>query len=135
MTAPAPTGTSVVAAVRDAVGQAGLEPTDIAYINAHGTATRANDDAEVSALRTVFDQGLPPLSASKSFLGHTLGAAGAIESVVTVLAVRDGLLPATLHSQGADFDTVPSPREADVPYALSTAFAFGGNNVALVFAR
>lgn len=135
MTAPAPDGASVVAAVSGALAQAGVAAADIAYVNAHGTATPANDTAEEGALRAVFGERLPPVSASKSFLGHTLGAAGAIEAVVTVLAVRDGLLPATLHSENAPLDTVPTPRDADVPYALSTAFAFGGNNAALVFGR
>ena len=140
MTSPAPDGASVVAAIEGALAQAGLAPADIAYVNAHATATKANDSAESRALRAVFGEAMPPVSASKSFLGHTLGAAGAIEAVVSVLAARDGVLPATLHTQTPGEDAPPdivagSPRDADVPYVLSTAFAFGGNDAALVFAR
>lgn len=140
MTAPAPDGASVVAAIRGAIAQAGLTPADIAYVNAHATATPANDGAEARALRSVFGRAMPPVSASKSFLGHTLGAAGAIEAVVSVLSAREGLLPATLHTRVPEDDAPPdivagAPRRADVPYVLSTAFAFGGNDAALVFAR
>jgi len=139
MTAPAPDGASVVAAIRGALEQAGVAPARVAYINAHATATRANDRAESAALRAVFGDALPAVSATKSALGHTLGAAGALEAVISVLAVREGLLPATLNTTspevGAPPDLVLTPRDADVPVALSTSFAFGGNNAALVFAR
>jgi 3-oxoacyl-[acyl-carrier-protein] synthase II len=117
-----------------------VRAADVAYDNAHGTGTPANDAAEGRALRRMFGERPPPVSASKSFLGHTLGAAGAIEAVVTLLAVREGFLPATLHTTAPADDAPPdlvlgAARDADVPYALSTSFAFGGNNAALLFGR
>ncbi len=140
MTRPAPDGEAVVAAITQALAEAGATPEEVAYVNAHATATPANDSTEAAALRRVFGDRLPPVSASKSFLGHTLGAAGAIEAVISVLAVREGLLPATLNTAPPAEDAPPdivagAPRAADVPVALSTAFAFGGNNAALVFSR
>ncbi len=138
MTAPAPSGESVVAALREALDRASVEASAIDYINAHATATPANDTAEAAALRAVFEA-LPPVSASKSFLGHTLGAAGAIEAVITVLALREGLLPFTANTTqtepGAPEDLVAEPRAAALSHALSTNFAFGGNNAALVFGK
>ena len=140
MTAPAPDGGRVIACVQSAIAAAGLGSGDIAYVNAHGTATKANDVAESRALAAVFGGAIPPVSSSKSFLGHTLGAAGAIEAVITALAGRDGTLPPTLNTETPD-PAAPADlvlghaRDADVPHALSTAFAFGGNNTALVFSR
>ena len=138
MTSPAPDGASVVAALRGALTQAGLSAADIDYINAHGTATPANDTAEAAALASVFGAATPPTSASKSFLGHTLGAAGALEAVITVLAIVDGFIPATLNTQtpedGAPPDLVLGRgRQQTVQHALSTSFAFGGNNGVLIF--
>jgi 3-oxoacyl-[acyl-carrier-protein] synthase II len=140
MTAPSPTGEAVVGAMSEALANAGLTADQIAYVNAHGTSTPANDRAEAAALRRVFDQKVPPVSSSKSFLGHTLGAAGAIEAVITVLAVRDGFLPPTLSTKNPDADVtfdlvLERARDADVPFALSSSFAFGGNNSILVFSR
>jgi 3-oxoacyl-(acyl-carrier-protein) synthase len=140
MTAPAPSGDAVVRAIERSLADAGLAKRDVAYINAHGTSTPANDQAEARALRRVFGDKIPPTSSSKSFLGHTLGAAGAIEAVISVLAVRDGFLPPTLSTrtpeEGAPDDLVlGEARAADVPYAISSSFGFGGNNAVLVFAR
>lgn len=140
MTAPAPDGLAVFHALSEALSEAGVAPGEVDYINAHGTATPANDEAEARALRRVFGPGGPPVSASKSFLGHTLGAAGALEAVITVLALREGLLPATLNSdsleEGAPADLVlGGPRSAPIRVAVSTSFAFGGNNAVLVFGR
>lgn len=140
MTAPAPDGEAVFNALTEALAQAGVSPAEVDYINAHGTATPANDEAEARALRRVFGAAGPPVSASKSFLGHTLGAAGALEAVVTVLALREGLLPATLNTDSPE-DEAPAdlvlggPRSSSIRVAVSTSFAFGGNNAVLVFGR
>ncbi|MEZ4267121.1 MAG: beta-ketoacyl-[acyl-carrier-protein] synthase family protein [Myxococcota bacterium] len=140
MTAPAPDGLAVLAALTDALDRAALTPADVDYINAHGTATPANDEAEARALRQVFGASGPPVSASKSFLGHTLGAAGALEAVVTVLALREGFVPATLNTESPEDDApadlvLGAPRDASIRVAVSTSFAFGGNNAVLVFGR
>lgn len=139
-TAPAPDGRAMAAAVTQAIAQGALLVDDVGYINAHGTGTRANDAVEASVLRQVFGERGPPVSASKSFLGHTLGAAGAIEALITVLAIREGLLPPTLGARepdaGAPADLVlGAARIADVRHALSVSFGFGGNNAALLFSR
>lgn len=140
MTAPAPDGGAVFNALSEALAEAGVTPAEVDYINAHGTATPANDEAEARALRRVFGRRGPPVSASKSFLGHTLGAAGALEAVITVLSLREGLLPATLNTDSPE-DEAPAdlvlggPRSASIRVAVSTSFAFGGNNAVLVFGR
>ena len=140
MTAPAPGGGAVVRAMELAMHRAAFGPRDIAYVNAHGTATPANDIAESQALSAVFGLRPVPVSSTKSQLGHTLGAAGAVEAVVSVLAVREGFLPPTITTT-TPFDEAPGglvlteSREADVPVALSNSFAFGGTNTVLVFSR
>lgn len=121
-----------------ALSDAGLGPDAIDYVNANGSATLEQDATEALALRAVFGAP-PPVSSSKSFLGHTLGAAGAIEAVVTVLAIRHGLLPPTLNTREPDpaapDDLVPEPREAAIAHALSTSVASGGRCTGLVFSR
>ncbi|MDR1449421.1 MAG: beta-ketoacyl-[acyl-carrier-protein] synthase family protein [Propionibacteriaceae bacterium] len=134
-TAPDPSGDGAYRAMAAALTMAGLAPEDISYVNGHGTGTPANDSTEARAVRHLFSP-LPPISSTKSMIGHTLGAAGAVEAVVTVLAIRDGLLPPTVVPEGAalpaDLDIVPSPaRAADLKAAVSTSFAFGGNNAAI----
>ncbi len=121
---------------------AGLRPEDVDYINAHGTGTVANDPMETRAVREVFGDhaGRLAVSSTKSMHGHTLGAAGAIECVATVLALRDGLLPPTIGfnepDPECDLDVVPNEaRRAEVRNALSNSFAFGGLNVVLAFRR
>lgn len=138
MTTPAQDGQRVAAAIRQALGE--LDPAAIGYVNAHGTGTAANDITEARALRSVLGPQLPPVSSTKSWHGHTLGAAGALEAIITVIAVEDGVLPATLNTTLADDeaprDRVSEPgRRAEIAHALSTAFAFGGNNTALRFSR
>ena len=126
--------------MRLAIERAALTPQDIAYVNAHGTATVANDAAEARALATVFGRRPVLVSSTKSQLGHTLGAAGAVEAVVSVLAVRDGFVPPTITTtdpfEGAPEGLVlAESRDADVPVAMSSSFAFGGTNTVLVFSR
>jgi nodulation protein E len=126
---------AMCAALRDA----GLDPAQIGYINAHGTGTPANDSTETRGIRSVFDT--PPLvSATKSMHGHVLGASPALEAVATVLALRDGVLPPTANFTEADpqcdLDVIPnSAREVQVEAALSSSFAFGGLNAVLAFRR
>jgi 3-oxoacyl-[acyl-carrier-protein] synthase II len=126
--------------MRAALDDAELPPDAIDYVNAHGTATPHNDAAEVSALRRVFGAraGRLPVSSTKSMVGHTLGAAGAIEAVATLLGMRGGYLPPTANLErpdpafGLDF-VAREAREARPRAAMSSSFAFGGNNTVLVF--
>ena len=127
------------AAMRAAIADAGLVPEQIDYVNAHGTGTIANDIAEAEALRQVFGAGLRKLavSSTKPIHGHTLGAAGAVELAVTVMALRDGIAPPTINWLGIDpkIDIEPVPNEArslPIRNALSNSFAFGGINASLV---
>ncbi|HVR88792.1 MAG TPA: beta-ketoacyl-ACP synthase II [Candidatus Limnocylindria bacterium] len=139
VTAPPEGAEGAVRAIRMAFADAGIEPADIGYVNAHGTSTQANDSAETQALKTVFGERAykVPISSTKSMTGHTLGAAGAIEAVICVLAMRDGILPPTINHENpdpqCDLDYVPNvAREAAVEYSLSNSMGFGGHNVALV---
>jgi nodulation protein E len=140
ITQPSPDGAA--RAMRAALSDAGLEPARIGYINAHGTATIANDAAETTAIRKVFDEHADRLavSSTKSMHGHTLGAAGAIEAAATLLALRNGILPPTANFNEADpacdLDVIPNTsRPAQVEFALSNSFAFGGLNAVLAFRR
>lgn len=125
-------------AISRALKDAGLEPERIGYVNAHGTGTPANDPTEVAALRQVFGAHADrlPISSTKAMHGHTLGAAGAIEAVAAILALREGFLPPTIHytepDPACDMDVVPNhSREASVEHALSNSFAFGGLNAVI----
>ena len=138
-TAPDPAGSGARRAMQRALAQSGLKPSDVDYINGHGTGTPANDSAETKAVDALFDGAPPPMSSTKSQIGHTLGAAGAIEAAVCVLALRDGVLPPTVNvaapgSVGRDI-VAQVARPADVDVIVSNSFAFGGNNCALVLGR
>jgi nodulation protein E len=129
-------------AIRAALTDSNLHPEQIGYVNAHGTGTQANDVMETQALRSVFGQHADNLmvSSTKSMHGHTLGAAGAIEAVATVLALHYRLLPPTINylepDPECDLDVVPNKaRPAEVEAALSNSFAFGGLNAVLAFRR
>ena len=142
MTAPDPEGKGAARAMQEALKDAGVNREEVDYINAHGTATPANDAAETKAIKSLFGEraGRIPVSASKSMIGHCLGAAGALEAVATVLAIRDNRIPPTIHYETpdpeCDLDYVPNQaRDAVVDIALSNSFAFGGNNTALVFGK
>lgn len=135
-----PNSAGAARAIRSTLRDAGIESAQVGYVNAHGTATRANDISETQALRDVFGSHLDrlPVSSTKSMHGHTLGAAGAIEAVATVLALRRGVLPPTANFSEADpdcdLDMIPNQaRPATVAYALSNSFAFGGLNAVLAF--
>ena len=119
---------------------AGISSAQVDYISAHGTGTKANDLVETAALREVFGQELPPTSAIKSMLGHTLGAASALGAIACVLAITEGFLPPTIHHEQTDpqcgVDCVPNvavPAEPDV--VQNNGMAFGGNNAVLVLGR
>ena len=142
MTAPEPEGAGAALAMRRALEDAGVAAGQVDYVNAHGTGTPANDPMETRAIKTLFGERARavPVSSTKSMIGHTLGAAGAIEAVVSVLAIRDRFIPPTIHHEEpdsqCDLDYVPgTARPADPDVVLSNSFAFGGNNTALVFGR
>lgn len=142
LTHPHPEGSGAALAMRRALETAGLSSVDIDYINCHGTATRPNDAAESRAMRSVFGERLSrvPVSSSKPFFGHTLGGAGTVEAVVTLLALEHQFLPPTLNVEEAEadlgpLDLVPRGREAAIRYAMSNSFGFGGSNTSLIFAR
>ena len=129
-------------AMRAALADAGIAPEQVGYINAHGTGTLANDPTEAAAIKLVFGGHTARLavSSTKSMHGHALGAAGALEAIATVLALRHGLLPPTANftapDPACDLDVVPNaPRAAQIDYALSNSFAFGGLNAVLAFRR
>ncbi|MGH9095374.1 MAG: beta-ketoacyl-ACP synthase II [Acidimicrobiales bacterium] len=138
MTAPHPQGDGAIRAMRHACHDAGLALGDIGYINAHGTSTPPNDRVESLAVRTLFGAGAPPVSSTKSMTGHTLGAAGALESLVCIQVLRSGLIPPTINYRtpdpACDLDYVPNTaRPAHVRAAMTNSFGFGGHNAALVF--
>ncbi len=121
---------------------AGIQPTDVDYINAHGTSTPSNDKTETNAIRTVFGEHAYKLSISstKSMVGRSLGAGGAIEAVVCALTIRDQVIHPTINQEfpdpDCDLDYVPNKlRRAPVRYALSNSFGFGGTNACLLLKR
>ena len=142
MTAPDPEATGAVQAMTAALADAGISPDEVDYINAHGTATPANDTMEIRGINTVFGGRARriPVSSTKSMIGHTLGAAGAIEALACILAIERGFLPPTIHhetpDEACDLDVVPGRSRAAAPdIVLSNSFAFGGNNTCLVLGR
>ncbi|MCX4792033.1 beta-ketoacyl-[acyl-carrier-protein] synthase family protein [Streptomyces sp. NBC_01221] len=137
-TAPDPTGTSVERAIRAALAEAGAAPSDVDHVNAHGTSTPLNDLAEARVLARCLGTG-PAVTSAKGTLGHTLGAAGAIEAALTVLTLENGLIPPTanLESQDPEIEVDVVAKEARrcrVDLALTNSFGFGGQNVVLAFA-
>jgi 3-oxoacyl-[acyl-carrier-protein] synthase II len=138
-TAPAEDGRGAEAAMRGALAEGGLTPASVDYVNAHGTGTTLNDSAESCAILSALGAGVP-VSSSKSYFGHTLGASGAIEAVVTVLALQHQIAPPTLRlrESAADctLDYIPdTPRPMAMANVLSNTFGFGGSNVSLLFRR
>ncbi len=143
MTAPPEKGTGAALAMQNALRDAGLEPSQIGYINAHGTSTMVGDKAETEAMKAVFGKAVTkvPISSTKSMTGHLLGAAGAIESIFSILALCDQMIPPTinLHNQDVecDLDFVPNAfREVKgLKYSLCNSFGFGGTNGSLIFGK
>lgn len=141
-TRPEPSTESQVRCMHEALCDAGVRPEEIDCINAHGTSTLANDVSETRAIRRVFGPRAEkvPVTANKSMIGHTIGAAGAVESVFSVLSMRDGIIPPTINYEHpdpeCDLDYVPNvARRADLLAVLSNSFGFGGINACLVFRR
>jgi 3-oxoacyl-[acyl-carrier-protein] synthase II len=142
MTAPDPEADGAARAMTLAVRDAGIEPSTVGYINAHGTSTPYNDKSETMAIKRVFGEHARKLavSSTKSMTGHLLGAAGGIEAIATTLAIHHGVLPPTINYENpdpdCDLDYVPNQaRKQDVEIALSNAFGFGGTNATLVFRK
>jgi len=142
LTAPPPDAGGAVRAMRWALRDAGLETTDIDYINAHGTATPHNDHSETLAIKSLFGEGAyrVPISSTKSMIGHCLGAAGALEAITTIRAMQEGVLPPTINldqpDPECDLDYVPlTAREVPIAVALSNSFGFGGQNASLALGR
>jgi 3-oxoacyl-[acyl-carrier-protein] synthase II len=146
LTAPDPSGAPASRAIELALRDAGVQPTDVAYVNAHGTSTQLNDAAETAALKRAFGDEQAkriPVSSTKSSIGHLLGAAGAVEAVATALTLSTGVIAPTLGYEQPDpeldLDYVPGearplrPANGGPPVAISNSFAFGGHNVSLVF--
>jgi 3-oxoacyl-[acyl-carrier-protein] synthase II len=139
---PDPTGSNAARAIRMALEDAAVKPEDVGYVNAHGTSTPAGDAAETQGLKLAFGGAARSLavSSTKGATGHTLGAAGAVEAVFTVLALQHGVLPPTINQTlpdpECDLDYIPnSPRTQQVDVALSNSFGFGGHNSVVVFRR
>jgi 3-oxoacyl-[acyl-carrier-protein] synthase II len=141
MTQPAPEHEGGFRVMRNAVRDAGVTPDVVDYVNAHGTSTPIGDTLEAHAIRNFFGQRRIPVSSTKSMTGHLLGGAGGLEAAVTVLALRDQILPPTINLVDQDpetcgMDFVPNQaRKAEVEYAMSNSFGFGGTNGALLFRR
>jgi len=138
MSAPHPEGLGAKLAMAQALQRGGIDAAQVGYLNLHGTATPANDSIEAAAVAALFPDTLHA-SSTKGWTGHTLGAAGIVESAIALLALRDGLLPGTLHSSEADPACGPqirfAPAQRHIDYAMNNSFGFGGNNCALLFAR
>jgi 3-oxoacyl-[acyl-carrier-protein] synthase II len=142
ITQPAEDGDGAFRVMRAAIKDAKLTPEDIGYVNAHGTSTPLGDVIETRALKRVFGERAKqvPISSTKSMTGHLLGGAGGLEAGISVLALRDQILPPTINLETpdpeCDLDYVPNhARKASVEYALSNSFGFGGTNAALIFKR
>lgn len=140
ITAPAPGGEGAVRSMRLCIQEAGIRPDEVDYINAHGTSTPYNDKSESEAIRTVFGDHAYRLlvSSTKSMIGHLLGAAGAVESIATILSISKGIVPPTINYEKPDPDCdlnyVPNkPVEHNVRYAISNAFGFGGHNTSILY--
>jgi beta-ketoacyl ACP synthase len=138
--APDPTGDQAGHAITRAIQLAGLQPGDIDHVNAHATGTSVGDVAEGKAINNALGTHRPAVYAPKSALGHSVGAVGAVESILTVLALRDGAVPPTLNLRNLDpeidLDVVAGePRRGDYQYAINNSFGFGGHNVAIAFGK
>ena len=142
ITAPLEDGSGAVKSMKNALKDGGLAVSDVDYINAHGTSTALNDKGETAAVKTLFGDHAKELmiSSTKSMTGHLLGGSGAVEAVITVKALQDGFVPATLNYQvpdpECDLNVVPNKGvEKDIHCAISNSFGFGGHNATLAFAK
>lgn len=140
MATPEPTGEDAATAIEEALKKGKIDKKQIQYINAHGTATKMNDLAEAKAIRNVFGENTPHVSSTKSQTGHTIGAAGAIEAILTVLAIRHQVIPPTINCDEIDEEcSINIVRNkalnCEISYAISNSFGFGSNNSVLVFGK
>ena len=142
VTAPCPDGAGAAACMQRALRRAGMQPSDIGYINAHGTSTPLGDKAETMAVKAVFGgrESAPPVSSTKSATGHLMGAGGLTEAIACIKAIQDGMLPPTLHldtpDPDCDLDYVPNTaRRADISAAMSNSLGFGGQNSSIILSR
>lgn len=142
ISAPAENGAGAARCMQMALDDAQLEPADIDYINAHGTSTILNDKSETAAIKTVFGERAyhVPVSSTKSMTGHLLGAAGALEALICVKTIRDGMIPPTINYENpdpeCDLDYVPNTsRSVQVEHAMSNSFGFGGHNASIILSR
>ena len=142
VTAPCPDGAGAAACMQRALARAGMQPSDIGYINAHGTSTPLGDKAETLAVKAVFGgrESAPPVSSTKSATGHLMGAGGLTEAIACIKAIQDGILPPTLHldtpDPDCDLDYVPNAaRKADISAAMSNSLGFGGQNSSIILSR
>ncbi len=141
VTLPRPGGDGAARAMAAALHSAGLEPEHLGYINAHGTSTKANDVTETQAIKLALGENAAravPVSSTKSMTGHLMGGAGAVEAIFCIEAINNGIIPPTINyttpDPDCDLDYVPNePREAEVEYAMTNSFGFGGHNVVLIF--
>ncbi len=138
-TSPSPDGSGAAKAMKLAIAEAGIEPSDVDYVNAHGTSTQANEKGESQAIVAVLGKDVP-VSSTKSFTGHLLGAAGAVEAIATIESMRHGFIHMTAGTQELSEDieanvVMGQGLEADVRYAISNTFGFGGHNAVLAFKR
>ena len=143
ITAPEPSGLGALKSMRKALENSKLDATDIDYINAHGTSTPLGDLIELEAVFKLFDGNIQDLmmSSTKSSIGHLLGAAGAVEAIYSILAIKNSIVPPTINlenksEEANNFNLVPNvPIEKEINYSLSNSFGFGGTNASLVFKK
>jgi 3-oxoacyl-[acyl-carrier-protein] synthase II len=141
ITAPAPNGEGGMRAMKSALKDAGVNPSDVDYINAHGTSTGLGDVGELAAVQTLFGDAPVSMSSTKSMTGHLLGAAGAVEAIFCALSIRDGIVPPTINLDDPEdavgnVDLVPhKAKERKVDVALSNSFGFGGTNASIVLKK
>jgi 3-oxoacyl-[acyl-carrier-protein] synthase II len=142
ITAPDPESKGAILSMKNALADAGISKTEISYINAHGTSTIPGDIAEVNAIKSLFGDYAYELnvSSTKSSMGHLLGAAGAVEAIICLLAMKEGIIPATLNlddpDEGCDINLTPNvPQEKPLPCVMSNSFGFGGTNATLIFKK
>jgi 3-oxoacyl-[acyl-carrier-protein] synthase II len=135
-------GRGAIACLKEAMADAGVVPDDINYINAHGTSTEVNDKIETLAIKQALGEVAykVPVSSTKSMMGHLIAAAGAVEAIICLLAIRDGIMPPTINlekpSEDCDLDYIPGkPRQGKVNVAVSNSFGFGGQNVSLILRK
>jgi len=142
ITSPAPDGSGAARAMKDALQEAGINPEDVSYINAHGTSTELNDKFETAAIKSAFGEYAykVPVSSTKSMTGHLLGAAGGIEAIICAKALQEGFIPPTIgyetKDEELDLDYVPNVgRKQELEYALTNSLGFGGHNATLLLKK